>query len=143
MVGYKNFELPVYDHEPLLIALSQLPQLLDNVTIREKTMQQYYESLFQNELMDITKSPKRGPFYLTKSKKDQEYTKQFLDENKKSRVYTELIVTDSTFRKSFMSKHKLTSEEYYAILRKLNEKNYKFMYSLTALELYKSIKQPF
>lgn len=135
MVGYNSFELPVYDHEPLLIALSQLPQLLDNVTIREKTLEQYYESLFRDQLVDITKSSRRAPFYLSKSKKDKKYAKQYLEENARSQVYTELIVTDSTLRKSFMLKHKLSRQQYYDILRDFNEKNYRFMYSLTALEL--------
>ncbi|MEM6524202.1 MAG: carboxypeptidase-like regulatory domain-containing protein [Bacteroidota bacterium] len=143
MVGYNSFELPVYDREPLLIALSQLPQLLDNVTVREKTLEQYYESLFRDELVDISKSSKKAPFYLSRSKKDKRYTERFLKENKRSKVYTELIVTDSTLRKSFMLKHKLSKEEYYSILRDFNEKNYHFMYSLTALELLSLLSSHF
>ncbi|MEM7109940.1 MAG: carboxypeptidase-like regulatory domain-containing protein, partial [Bacteroidota bacterium] len=143
IVGYNRFELPVYNHEPLLIALSQLPQLLDNVTIREKTMAQYYESLFQNELVDITKSHKKAPFYLNRAKKDKKYAQRFLKENERSKVYTELIVTDSTLRRSFMVKHKLNLEQYYAILRDFNQKNYRFMYSLTAPELLSLLNSHF
>lgn len=143
MVGYNSFELPIYNHEPLLIALSQLPKLLDNVTIRERTIEQYYESIFREEQIDITKSPKRAPFYLTKSKKDKKYTKRFLEEVNRSRVYTELIVTDSTLRKSYMLKHKLTEVQYYTILREFNEKNYRFMYSLTMPELLSLLNSHF
>ncbi len=143
MIGYNSFELPIYDHEPLLIALPQLPKLLENVTVREKTIEQYYENLFRDEYIDITRSPKRGPFYLSKSKKDAKYTKRYLLENDRAKVYTELIVTDSTLRKSYMLKHKLSEEKYYQILREFNEKNYRFMYSLTAPELLSLLNSHF
>ncbi len=143
MVGYNSFELPVYNYEPLLIALSQLPQLLDNVTIRERTIAQYYESLFRDELIDVTRSSKKTPFYLSRSKKDQKYAQRFLKENQRSKVYTELIVTDSTLRKSFMLEYKLNEDQYYTILRKFNEENYHFMYSLTTLELLSLLNSHF
>lgn len=133
-VGYRRLELPLYGWESSLIRMAEIPFLLESVTL-EDYREIPYENLFDEENARLEKQNKKLPFYYSKEKKEKIKISRFDNENLRVKTYVETVVINNKLKDYLMEKHKIDENEYYSLLAKFNEENYRVMYYLSASEL--------
>jgi hypothetical protein len=134
-IGYKTLEFPLTDWEPSVILMPEEVRMLNPVIVKDAPLADPYEHLFDEENIRLKNSQKTIPFYYPKDKKEKIKIERAKKEAVRVKHYVDLMVKDDKVKNYLMKKHKLTEDEYYAILTRFNEKNYAIMYYLTDSEL--------
>lgn len=134
-VGYRSVQLTLRYWEPSMVRMAERPFVLQSVTIRDTHLEEPYYRMFDEENARLKESTKKLPFYYPKYKKEKIKVQRLENENLRVKTYVDVVVNNAELKGLLMEKHKLTEQEYYAILTKFNERNYTFMYYLTASEL--------
>lgn len=134
-VGYKTLEFPVRDWEPSVIMMPEEVRMLNPVTVESTPLGDPYEQLFEEENIRLKNSKKSIRFYYPKDKKERIKIGLAKTEQIRVKHYVDLLVKDDKVKNDLMRKHRITEDQYYAILTKFNEKNYAIMYYLTDSEL--------
>lgn len=134
-IGYKTLEFPAKDWEPSVILMPEEVTLLKPITVESTPLADPYEHLFDEENIRLKNSQQTIPFWYPRDKKERIKIGRAKNEAIRVKHYVDLLVKDDKVKNGLMKKHKLTEEQYYAILTKFNEKNYAIMYYLTDSEL--------
>ncbi len=141
LVGYKKFELPLFDYESGMIRLAEQATMLAPIDIYDtKIYENPYEGLFDEE---HAKLKKRIPFYYSKARKDRMKAANWREEALMVQTYVDVVINNPETTDGLMKKHKLSEKEYYELLTKFNEKHYEVMYFLTSGELISLINRFF
>jgi hypothetical protein len=134
LIGYESIEVPLHNWEASVIRMAERPTMLKSITI-EGTEIDPYEGLFDEENARWKHLNKKLPFYYSRWKKEKIKLGRVQQENLRAETYVDLIIRNAETKTALMKKHRLTEQEYYAILTRFNEKNHMIMYYLTAPEL--------
>ncbi len=134
-VGYKTLEFPLDEWEPSVILMPEDILMLKTIVIEGAALPDPYEHLFDEENIRLKNSQKTIKFWYPKDKKERLKIGRAKNESIRVKHYVDLMVKDDKVKNGLMKKHKLTEDQYYAILSKFNEKNYAIMYYLTDSEL--------
>ena len=134
LVGYKPVEIPLYDWEPSMILLSESVTMLDVVTVEDQYVSPY-EGMFDEQNEQWKKDHKKLPFYYSRSKRQKVSRVRLATENVRVKTYVDVVINMPETKESLMRKHHLSEEQYYDLLTRFNEANYRVMYYLTASEL--------
>ncbi len=146
MLGYQPIELPLlYEEEVMLIRMSELVRLLDEITIRATR-------LYPNEIVNRTKiAPKRmsalegvfAPFdYFWKLEREKRKLARIVEENNKAQTYVQ-VITDPVVRDIMMKAYDLTELTYYERLAVFNQQNTSISYSTDPEEIMESLHEFF
>ncbi len=134
-VGYKTLEFPVYEWEPSVILMPEEVRMLNTITVEGSALPNGYEHLFDEENIRLRNSQQTIKFWYPKDKKERMKIGLAKKEAVRVKHYVDLMVKDDKVKNYLMKRHKLTEDQYYAILSKFNQKNYAIMYYLTDPEL--------
>lgn len=134
LVGYNPVEIPLYDWEPSLILMSESVTMLDAVTVEEKYLSPY-EGMFDEQNEQWREANKKLPFYYSRRKRQKISRARLATENVRVKTYVDVVINMPETKESLMRKHHLSEEQYYDLLTRFNEANYRVMYYLTASEL--------
>jgi hypothetical protein len=134
LVGYNTVEIPLYDWEPSMILLSESVTMLKEVVIEEKYMSPY-EGMFDEQNEQWQRDQKKLPFYYSRTKRQKIRMARLATENVRVKTYVDVVINMPETKESLMRKHHLSEQQYYDLLTRFNEANYRVMYYLTASEL--------
>jgi hypothetical protein len=133
-VGYRTVELPLWNWEPGVVLMNQIAFELKSITIQDTRLNDLYENLFDDQNARLKKENRKLPFYYSRLKKEKIKIHRLGSENIRVATYLD-VINNPDVKGTLMKKYALTETEYYAVLRKFNERNYQSMYYLTHAEL--------
>ena len=134
-VGYKTLEFPLDEWEPSVILMAEEVRMLNTITVEGARLPDGYEHLFDEENIRLKNSQQTIKFWYPKDKRERMKIGMAKNEAVRVKHYVDLMVKDDKVKNYLMKRHRLTEDQYYAILSKFNEKNYAIMYYLTDSEL--------